>query len=48
MAYLIAVVSVVVLLILLAALAVVLGYNVELTFHPPIFIKVKLTRNRYP
>jgi len=33
----------------LACVAVVgmtLGYNVELMFHPPIFIKLKLTRSR--
>jgi hypothetical protein len=33
----------------LACVAVVgmtLGYNVELMFHPPIFIKLKLTRTR--
>lgn len=36
---------------LLACVAVVgmaLGYNVELMFHPPIFIKLKLTRTRQP
>lgn len=35
----------------LACVAVVgmtLGYNVELMFHPPIFIKLKLTRTRQP
>ena len=33
----------------LACVAVVgmtLGYNVELMFHPPVFIKLKLTRNQ--
>jgi hypothetical protein len=35
----------------LACVAVVgmaLGYNVELMFHPPIFIRLKLTRMRQP
>ena len=27
-----------------AVIGMTLGYNVELTFHPPIFIKLKLTR----
>ena len=29
-----------------AVIAMTLGYNVELMFHPPIFIKLKLTRTR--
>jgi hypothetical protein len=48
MAYLIATASIVTLLICLAALGVILDCNVELTFHPPVFIKLKITRNRHP
>jgi hypothetical protein len=48
MAYLIATSSLVALLICLAGLGVALGYNVEFTFHPPIFVKIKLTRIRNP
>jgi hypothetical protein len=29
-----------------AVVGLALGYNVELMFHPPIFIKLKLTRTR--
>ena len=36
------------LLIGLAALGVLKEYNVEFTFHPPLFVKIKLTRNRAP
>ena len=31
-----------------AVMGMIFGYNVELTFHPPIFIKLKFTRNREP
>lgn len=31
-----------------AVIGMTLGYNVELMFHPPIFIKLKLTRIRQP
>ena len=31
-----------------AVIGMTLGYNVELTFHPPIFIKLKLTRTGEP
>jgi hypothetical protein len=44
MAYLIAISILMVLLIFLVAFAIVRDYNVEFTFHPPIFIKIKLTR----
>jgi hypothetical protein len=30
----------------LAALGVLKEYNVEFTFHPPLLVKIKLTRNR--
>jgi hypothetical protein len=48
MALLIACSSLVALLIILAGLGVARGYNVEVTFHPPIFVKIKLTRNGQP
>jgi hypothetical protein len=38
--------SLLALLIGLAALGVGLGYNVEFTFHPPIFVEIKLTKSR--
>jgi hypothetical protein len=28
----------------LTVIAITLGYNIEVTFHPPIFIKIKFTR----
>ena len=31
-----------------AVVGMALGYNVELMFHPPIFVKLKLTRTRQP
>ena len=31
-----------------AVMGMIFRYNVELTFHPPIFIKLKLTRTREP
>ena len=46
MAYIYVVASLVALLVCLAALGVLMGYNVELTFHPPIFFKVKLSTTR--
>lgn len=48
MAYLIATASIVALLICLAALGVTRDCNVEIKFHPPIFISVKITKNQHP
>ena len=48
MAILIGTCVLVALLIGLAALGVLKEYNVEFTFHPPLFVKIKLTRNRAP
>ena len=48
MAILISTCVLVALLIGLAALGVLKEYNVEFTFHPPLFVKIKLTRNRVP
>lgn len=31
-----------------AVVGMALGYNVELMFHPPIFVRLKLTRTRPP
>jgi hypothetical protein len=31
-----------------AVVGMALGYNVELMFHPPIFVELKLTRTRPP
>ena len=31
-----------------AVIGMALGYNVELFFHPPIFVTLKLTRSRQP
>jgi hypothetical protein len=42
--YMITVAALVALLILLAALGIMRGCNVEITFHPPIFVKIKVTR----
>jgi hypothetical protein len=43
MTYLVVVFLIAVLVIGLAVLAVIRGYDVELAFHPPILVKVKLT-----
>jgi len=34
-------------LISIVAFALSLGYDVELTFHPPIFVKLKLNRTNH-
>jgi hypothetical protein len=48
MDYLVAALLLAVLLIAIAALGISRGYDlVELTFHPPIFVKLKLTRTRH-
>ena len=48
MDYLIAALLLVALLIAIVALGISRGYDlVELTFHPPIFVKLKLTRTRH-
>jgi hypothetical protein len=48
MEFLIATCVLLALFIGLAALGVLKEYNVEFTFHPPLFVKIKLTRNRVP
>jgi hypothetical protein len=48
MDYLIATSALAALLILLAALGTVLGYNVDLTFHPPVFVRIRLTKPSNP
>jgi hypothetical protein len=47
MDYIIAAISLAALLALIVVLGMALGYDfVELTFHPPILVKIKLTRAR--
>jgi hypothetical protein len=36
------------LLVCLAVIGMFRGYDIELTFHPPVFFKVKVTRPRQP
>jgi hypothetical protein len=47
MGYIVAALSVAALLLCIVILGMVLGYDsVELTFHPPIFVKLKLARTQ--
>jgi hypothetical protein len=47
MGYIIAVLSPAAVLLCIVVLGMALGYDlVELTFHPPIFVKIKMNRSR--
>jgi hypothetical protein len=48
MDYMIAACSLGALLVCLAVIGMFRGYDIELTFHPPVFFKVKVTRPRQP
>ena len=48
MDYMIAACSIGALLVCLAVIGMIRGYDIELTFHPPVFFKVKVTRARQP
>lgn len=48
MEYVIAACSLGALLVCLTVIGMIRGYDVEVTFHPPIFFKLKVTRPRQP
>jgi len=48
MDYLIAVCALGALLVCLAVIGMLRDYDIEITFHPPMFFKVRITRPRRP